>query len=385
MAAIPDIFFSNPLALLALSSVIPLIILYLLRPRTIDLNIPSLLFFIKREQQRNKVSLLLRRLIRDPLFFIQLLILVLLSLAMAGPFILEETESGQHTVIVIDNSASMQAGGRLDMAKTLAVSRLSGVNSVVWAQNVPVLALKEADGTRAKEVIALTPQRAISSDLAAAITYAQRISGTGGNVIVFSDFASWIGDDPLVAKNLADYSGVRVEFVQVAPKSGNIGIVNGWLDMNKGTYQLNLAVKNFDEMHQHVSLNVQTGTSTRGGKLTIPPHSTRPFVVPNLGTGITEVSLDKGGALEIDDTVYVSLPAVTGSRMLVIDTRTQTPTGKALALLPIPIEQSTSLPFDLSPYDIVLLGNVNKESLGTDAATVLTDFVKNGGFLITSA
>ena len=155
LAAITDIMFSSPLALLALASVIPLIILYLLRPRTIDLDIPSLLFFLKREQQRNKLSLLLRKLIRDPLFIIQLLVLILLSLAAAAPYIMEEKVSGQHTVIVIDNSASMQAGGRLDEAKALASERLSAVNSVVWAQNVPVLAVKEGDKTRTKEVIAL--------------------------------------------------------------------------------------------------------------------------------------------------------------------------------------------------------------------------------------
>jgi hypothetical protein len=114
LAAIPDVLFSNPLALLALASIIPLIILYLLRPRTVNLDIPSLLFFLKREQQRNKLSQLLRKIIRDPLFIIQLLVLILLSIAAAAPYIMEEKVSGQHTVIVIDNSASMQAGGRLD-------------------------------------------------------------------------------------------------------------------------------------------------------------------------------------------------------------------------------------------------------------------------------
>jgi len=389
LAAIPEILFSNRLALLALASVIPLIILYLLRPRTINLDIPSLLFFLKREQQRNKLSLLLRKLIRDPLFFVQLLVLVLLSLAAAAPYIMEEKESGQHTVIVIDNSASMQAGGRLDEAKTLAADRLSAVNSVVWAQNVPVMALKKGDKTRAKEVIALTPQRGIRADIAAAITYSQRLAGPGGTVIVFSDFAAWSGDDPLVAKGLAEYNGVRVEFVQVGGKSNNVGIVNGWLEVKDGVYNLNLVVKNFNDRKATVSLDIKTGNEQRGGTLSIPAGSTRAYIVQNLETGITEISITGGGVLNIDDTAYVYIPVAARGRVLMVDTRkqiaTRTPTMTALELLPEDVEYSSSLPPDLSGYGIVILGMVDNNSLGPDPAAILGGFVDGGGVVIATA
>ncbi len=387
LAAISDILFSNQLALLALASIIPLIILYLLRPRTIDLDIPSLLFFLKREQQRNKLSLLLRKLIRDPLFLIQLLVLILLSLAAAAPYIMEEKVSGQHTVIVIDNSASMQAGGRLDEAKAMAAERLSAVNSVVWAQNVPVLAVKEGDKTRTKEVIAITPQRAISADIAAAITYSQRLAGPGGTVIVFSDFATWSGNDPLVAKGLAEYNGVRVEFVQVGGKSSNIGIVNGWLEVKDGAYNLNLAVKNFNDRKATVSLDIKTGNEQRGGTLSIPAGSTRAYIVQNLKTGITEISITGGGELKIDDTAYVYIPVAAEGRVLLVDTREQTATRTALELL-LPagdVEYSSSLPPDLSGYGIVILGMVDNNSLGPDPAAILTGFVDNGGVVIATA
>ncbi len=387
LAAITDILFSNQLALLALASIIPLIILYLLRPRTIDLDIPSLLFFLKREQQRNKLSLLLRKLIRDPLFIIQLLVLILLSLAAAAPYIMEEQVSGQHTVIVIDNSASMQAGGRLDEAKALASERLSAVNSLVWAQNVPVLAVKEGDKTRTKEVIVLTPQRAISADIAAAITYSQRLAGPGGTVIVFSDFATWSGDDPLVAKGLAEYNGVRVEFVQVGGKSNNIGIVNGWLEVKDGAYNLNLAVKNFNDRKATVSLDIKTGNEKRGGTLSIPAGSTRAYIVPNLKTGITEITITGGGELKIDDTAYVYIPVAAEGRVLLVDTRGQTPTMTALELL-LPagdVEYSSSLPPDLSGYGIVILGMVDNNSLGPEPAAVLGGFVDSGGVVIATA
>ena len=393
LAAISDILFSSPLALLALASIIPLIILYLLRPRTIDLDIPSLLFFLKREQQRNKLSLLLRKLIRDPLFIIQLLVLILLSLAAAAPYIMEEKVSGQHTVIVIDNSASMQAGGRLDEAKALAAERLSAVNSLVWAQNVPVLAVKEGDKTRTKEVIALTPQRAISADIAAAITYSQRLAGPGGTVIVFSDFATWSGNDPLVAKGLAEKNGVRVEFVQVGGKSNNIGIVNGWLEVKDGAYNLNLAVKNFNDRKATVSLDIRTGNEKRSGTLSIPAGSTRAYIVSNLETGTTEISITGGGELKIDDNAYVYIPVAAEGRVLLVDTREQTVTGTrtrtatrtALGLLHPGLKYSSFLPPDLSGYGIVILGMVDNNSLGPEPAAILTGFVDDGGVVIATA
>jgi hypothetical protein len=385
LAIIPEIFFSNTLGLLALASVIPLIILYLLRPKTLDLKVPSLLFFLKREQQRNKLSLLLRKLIKDPLFLIQLLVLILLSLCIAGPYIADELAASQHTVIVIDNSASMQAGGRLDEAKELAVRNLSNVNSVVWAQNVPVLAIHEADLSGTKKIIELTPQRAVASDLAAAITYGQRLVGSGGVVMVYSDFASWTGDDPQVAKTLAEYDGIEVKFVQVGEAGDNIGIINGWLDVKDGKNNLNLIIKNFNDNAETVTLSIKTGGISRGGSLTVPASQSAAYIVTNIGSGITEVSIDNGGALAIDDTAYVSVLAGSGGRVLMVDTRDQNPTRTALDLLPVRVEYSSTLPSDLSPYGIIILGDVNNNTLGPAFSDSLSGFVDNGGVLIASA
>jgi len=350
-----------------------------------DMKVPSLLFFLKRQQQRNKLSLLLQKLIRDPMFLIQLLILLLLSTAIAAPYILEERVSGQHTVIVIDNSASMQAGDRLEMAKELAAGRLSTVNSVVWAQSVPVMALKEADRTSAARTIDLTPQRAVVSDLAAAITYSRRLTGPGGTVIVFSDFASWTGDDPLVAKGLAEQDGVRVEFVQVGVASGNIGIVNGWLDVEDGMYRLNLAIRNFDDTQKSVALDIRTGREKRGGSLSLPAHSTRAYIVPDLGAGVTEVSISNGGALSLDDTAYVYVPAAAGGHVLLVDSRNENPTGTALGLLPVSASHTTSLSANLTDYGVVILGSVDNNTLGPNADAMLGDFVQDGGTLIATA
>ncbi|NOR59218.1 MAG: hypothetical protein GQ469_01090 [Methanosarcinales archaeon] len=107
----------------------------------------------------------------------------------------------------------------------------------------------------------------------------------------------------------------------------------------------------------------------------------------NLKTGITEISITGGGELKIDDTAYVYIPVAAEGRVLLVDTREQTPTRTALELL-LPagdVEYSSSLPPDLSGYGIVILGMVDNNSLGPDPAAILTGFVDNGGVVISTA
>ena len=98
--------FRNPAALLALLSIIPLILVYLIRPRPKEVRFSATQFLSQGEVKRSAV---LSRLIIDPLFWVQLLVLLSLSLAAAGPYTTEEATASSHLVVVLDSSASMQA------------------------------------------------------------------------------------------------------------------------------------------------------------------------------------------------------------------------------------------------------------------------------------
>ena len=103
--------FTTPLALAALASIIPLIILYLLHPKPLEIHLPSLMFLMKVQEEKKRFYSSITRLIKDPLFLTQLLVLIFLSIAAAGPFFTaEEPLSGEHTVIIIDFAFS---AGRL--------------------------------------------------------------------------------------------------------------------------------------------------------------------------------------------------------------------------------------------------------------------------------
>src|SRR3989337_3817043 len=107
--------FPNQIGLYALLSIIPLIIIYLLRPRPLKIKIPSLMFLLDIEKKKRLN--VFRKFLKDPLFLIQLFVLTLVALAIAAPFIMaNEQAGGGSTVIVLDASASMQADGRFDKA-----------------------------------------------------------------------------------------------------------------------------------------------------------------------------------------------------------------------------------------------------------------------------
>src|SRR6266567_940885 len=95
--------------------------LHLLRKhRTTPLPFSSLMFFEKREQS----SIKHRRLRYLLLFAARALLVVLLVLAFAHPYvqqrILPVNRTGEVTVLAIDNSLSMRAGDRLQRARQMA-------------------------------------------------------------------------------------------------------------------------------------------------------------------------------------------------------------------------------------------------------------------------
>ncbi|MDP2767595.1 MAG: BatA domain-containing protein, partial [Candidatus Methanoperedens sp.] len=140
--------FANEIGLYALLSIIPLIIIYLLRPRPRKLKIPSLMFLFDLEKKKRLN--IFRKFLKDPLFLIQLLVLTLVSLAVAAPFIMANEEAGGgHTIIVLDASASMQADGRFEKAVKEAEKFLSAKNTIILAESVPVMVMKEAPSSSA--------------------------------------------------------------------------------------------------------------------------------------------------------------------------------------------------------------------------------------------
>ncbi len=374
-----DILYTNPLqfanqaGLYALLSIIPLIIIYLLRPRPLKIKIPSLMFLMDIE--RKKRLNVFRKFLKDPLFLIQLLVLTIISLALAAPFIMANEEiGGGHTVIILDASASMQADGKFEQAVEQAGNFLSAKNTVILAQSVPVMVIKEAPSSSTADALKKLKAKATGADISSAILLGRRMLPEGGRIVVFSDFASWGGDDPLVAKKLAQSSGINVEFVTVSGRTDNIGIVSGWFE--SGDYKIN--IKNFNREAQDVKIDVTTDNrNILSSTLNLRGQSSEYFTISNLTTGTTKISLTVDDALSLDNNAYIIIPGSVKNDILYITDNAKTPSFVALGLIPhttVKRVDTKSIP-SLSGYSTVFVGS----QLPSEAVKSLSDYVKAGG------
>lgn len=385
--------FENPFALAALLSVIPLIILYMLRPKPAVLSIPSLMFVLKLERERKRVYASLTKIVQDPLFLIQLLMLILLSIAAAGYYYSsEEPLSGEHTVLILDTSASMQVDSRFEDAVRIADDYVSKKNSIILASDMPLLALEGGSASAAHDIFKKVRPGAGSADLSAAITTGMRsLSREGGRIIVISDFAYSKGDDPVASKNLAESYGIEVNFVKVGKPADNIGIINGWIEATDGKYGYTGVIKNYKDQNQRVKIETVRGTSgnaTTSFTLDVPAGETNQFTLGNLGPGITTVRLDVKDSLPVDNNAYISIPETSDQRILYITDNGKLPSKTALSLLPNSnLTVSESVPAELDKYSLVVLAQKETPIADTSIERI-ENYVRNGGnavFIVSGA
>ncbi|MCX9014433.1 MAG: VWA domain-containing protein, partial [Candidatus Methanoperedens sp.] len=306
-----NLFYSNPMqfanqmGLYALLSIIPLIIIYLLRPRPLKIKIPSLMFLMDIEKKKRLN--IFRKFLKDPLFFIQLLVLLLISFAIAEPFIMSNEEvGGGHTVMILDASASMQADGKFGRAVDEAKKFLSSRNTVILAESVPIIVMKEAPSGSTQDALGKLKAKATTADLSSAILTGRRMLPEGGRMVVFSDFSSWSGDSPEVARKLAEANGINVEFITISGRTDNIGIVSGWFESN-GDYKI--IARNFNKDPETVNIGVTTnGRSVLSTTLNLKAGSSEYLAISDLQPGKTEIKLETDDALAADNTAYVLIP-----------------------------------------------------------------------------
>lgn len=128
----------SPWWLLGIAAVGLPVWLHLLQQHRMEVQrFPSLQFFEKRQQS----SIKHRRLKYRMLFALRSLLLILLALLFAQPFIRRNVaglNSSRHVLLLVDNSFSMRAGGALERAKQEA---LKAVDSLKSGESAQVLTL----------------------------------------------------------------------------------------------------------------------------------------------------------------------------------------------------------------------------------------------------
>ncbi|MDN5310675.1 MAG: hypothetical protein PWP14_2069 [Methanolobus sp.] len=377
--------FETPLALIALTSVIPLILLYLLRPKPLQVIVPSLMFLMNIREEKKRFYTSITKLIKDPLFLIQLLVLILLALAAAAPFIeTQESLSGEHTVIIIDASASMQTDNRFGDALSKAGDYVSKKNTIILAENVPVTVLASGGSSAADETLNTLYPKAVIADISAAVSAGMRtLSQEGGRIVVISDFSYWDGDDPVNAKNLAESYGLQVEYVLVGSSTGNVGIIQGEVSAVDGSYTYTGIVKNYNNGRQSVRLDiVNEDGSSQQVNLNVAARSTQQFKVTDLRSGITEVRIAAADSLMVDNVAYISVPPASSKQILVVSDTGKLPSHTALSLMPnVRTNLLEGVPSDLSRYSVVVIAT-KQRALASNEISTLNSFIRSGGEVV---
>lgn len=152
--------FSSLWPLIFIGAIPVIIILYLLKPKGKDVEISSNLLWkhiFKNEQSKT----FFEKFIHEILMYLQILVMFLLILALMAPFVMTDSLTGGSTVIVIDNSFSMQhlnADGktRLDEAKAQALDYVAGggeITVISASDSVKILISNSQDRNRLRQTI----------------------------------------------------------------------------------------------------------------------------------------------------------------------------------------------------------------------------------------
>ena len=392
--------FQRPFGLWMLIAVAVFVILYLRRPKPQDKVVPSLMFIMQENKKSNQYSFF-QKLMTNLLFLLQLFSILGLSLIAAAPFIkLKYDVTLENTVVILDVSASMQAKEkgvlRFDKALEEAKKVLSGRNTIILAENIPLIVLENEDTQIALNVLSKIKPRATTTNLGDSLLLAKDILGDKpGRIIVISDFIATEGPDIEVVRAALSSEDKIVDFVDVSNNAHNVGIVR--LDVTK--YNTKVYIKNFNNETKQTAVKIiRDGKTVTQAKVSIAPGSVENFIF-DTPSGISSVELEPKDDFEVDDTAYIATPPKIKNSVLLITNEKSSNLERALEaakdidldVVNPPVLTINTKKEKIEPYrhDVIIvykINNVNKrDGIVPGTFEDIEDYVSKGGNVILSA
>lgn len=322
--------FIAPLAFFAGLIAIPILLLYMLRLRRQEVLVSSN-FLWQQLLEDNEANTPWQRLRRNLLLLLQLLILALMVLALARPFVTVPVISSGQTAILIDASASMNAtdGGegrtRFEAALDEAITIISEMGAddtitIIRVGAVPeVLIPYTGDRVRLRSIVRDMQPGLGTSDWVGALTLASGgVSDENFTIVIISD--GGIGE----AENLPPIPGDK-RYISVGESNSNLAITALATATIPGqSPQLFLQVTNYSGQDASVSVNIRiNGRLTDSPTIDVPATSRISLPSINLPENFETLEAELElptitDYLALDDTAWTVSSDVRSRRVLLV-------------------------------------------------------------------
>lgn len=376
--------FLAPLAFFGLLIAIPILLLYMLRLRRREVVISST-FLWQQVLQDREANTPWQRLRRNFLLLLQLLILALMVLALARPYVTVPAYSAGRTVVLLDASVSMNAqdtasGSRFEEAKARALEIIATLGAdnamsiIRVAEQPEVLAPYTTDRELLRQAVASAQPGTGSADWLAALTLA---SAGGAATEDFTVIV--IGDGGLgEADNLPAISiPGQVRFLQVGESSENIAIgALATRSLPGQPAQLFTQITNYGDVDAEIIFSLRIDeefTPIVSERYTIPAGGTLPIVsgaalgeeISTLSANIvTSVNSQTRDLLEDDNVAWTTVQNAVQRRVLLFSSGNLF-LEQMLASIPgVEIVRSEpARPIPTQPYDLYIFDGTVPDTL----------------------
>jgi len=393
------------LALWGLLLALPIIILYLLRPKPKHIRFPSVMFIINAEKAKRLRSFF-KKIVRDPLLLLQILLIALMVCGVAGPyfFSLEEENLKETAVVVMDSSASMQATDvspdRFGRARAIAKDLIGAMNdesivSIVLAENSPIILGRSMKKESSLSILPSTFVSDSPSNIGDAVLFAKEMfssEDTNKKIYILSDYAHSEGSDLRLVQKIASQSNVSVSYVRVNGDGRNIALVDAKAKRfitDRNRFYVTYTVHNYFDGDKDIEAQVLVDDkviATQRQKVAGNSEKLLSYE-GNISEDDHRIVIKLSGedSLKLDDTAYLYMPEVRKYRVLLISDENADQYIRYALQSSKDIELRIAIPPvipDFDYFDVVIMGELKKDFILPGTFRDLHLYADKGGHVI---
>ena len=319
--------FLNPAAFYLLGTIPVVIALHFLKLRRQRYVVPSILLW-RAGAEAQKANIPFQRLRNLLLPILQTVFLLLVIVSVARPALHRTGTALRKTVIVVDNSASMQATElgktRLELAKAAAKKHAHGRNTMVMTTHAShgtyIQQAFTTDQEKLQHAIQNIRQTHIATNPQPAIDAAIRYADSPQDTVLF------ISD---TFENLPDTSAILVNKIPIGSTAENVGIVQFSVERTAEAYTVFAAVQNWTDTPKTVDIRLEAEgkVSFDDKTLTLPAGKRDSVRFTTTAAGLDGVAislhLDITDDFELDNQVWARLDTVKPLQILLVSDRRQ--------------------------------------------------------------